>query len=430
MKRMLAFLLAVTAVLVLSVSCTTPSAPPSVSIPQLGDFTITESETPTDYVLISMTDGSGILIELYPDIAPITVQNFKNLVSRYFYDGTIFHRVISGFMIQGGDSDGDGIGGSDKTIKGEFAANGVNNPLSHKRGVISMARTSNSYNSASSQFFIVHQDSTYLDGQYAAFGRVIAGIETVDKIAAVSTNASNRPLVAQTMESIRFVTLGSLADSTESDSAQTTEPPVSSFDESLVLESEEPTNYVWITMEDGSDMLIELYPDIAPITVQNFKDLVSQRFYDGVTFHRIISGFMIQGGDPDGDGIGGSDTTIKGEFAANGVNNPLSHTRGVISMARTSNSYNSASSQFFIVHRDSTYLDGQYAAFGRVIAGIETVDKIAAVSTGYGDRPLTEQKMAAVRFATLVTEDESTEADSFEADSSEAVTTDAVSSNS
>lgn len=159
----------------------------------------------------------------------------------------------------------------------------------------------------------------------------------------------------------------------------------------------EITNFVTIEMESGDKITIELYPDIAPITVENFKQLVSEGFYDGIIFHRVISGFMIQGGDPKGIGIGGSDKTIKGEFRANGVNNPLSHKRGVISMARTQVP-DSASSQFFICHADATFLDGNYAAFGAVVQGIETVDKIAAVKTDFRDKPYEEQKMKSVYF--------------------------------
>ena len=137
------------------------------------------------------------------------------------------------------------------------------------------------------------------------------------------------------------------------------------------------SNIAVIDVKDYGTITVELYPDIAPITVANFKKLINEKFYDGLTFHRIISGFMIQGGDPLGNGTGGSDENIKGEFANNGVSNNLSHTRGVISMAR-SQDMNSASSQFFIVHQDSTYLDGQYAAFGKVTEGMEVVDAIAA----------------------------------------------------
>lgn len=162
--------------------------------------------------------------------------------------------------------------------------------------------------------------------------------------------------------------------------------------------TDKTTDFVKIEMQSGDSIIVELNPSVAPVTVENFKNLVSQGFYNGLIFHRVISGFMIQGGDPQGTGMGGSKQTIKGEFKMNGVNNPLSHERGVISMAR-SQFYNSASSQFFICHADAKFLDGQYAAFGRVVVGIETVDKIAAVATDYSDRPISEQRMKTVCFA-------------------------------
>ncbi len=144
---------------------------------------------------------------------------------------------------------------------------------------------------------------------------------------------------------------------------------------------------VTITMEDGGKMVLELYPDKAPNTVNNFLSLAAAGFYDGLTFHRIISGFMIQGGDPVGNGTGGPGYTIKGEFSMNGFkSNDLKHARGVVSMAR-SMSPNSAGSQFFIMHANASHLDGQYAAFGRVIEGMDVVDGIAATPTDYYDRP-------------------------------------------
>ena len=157
---------------------------------------------------------------------------------------------------------------------------------------------------------------------------------------------------------------------------------------------DEPT-MVLIEMENGKEIKIELYPDKAPLTVANFEKLVKAGFYNGLIFHRVIAGFMIQGGDPLGNGMGGSEENIKGEFAANGVQNDLKHTRGVISMARSSNP-NSASSQFFIMHADAPHLDGQYAAFGKVVEGIEVVDEIASVSTDWSDRPRVPQMMAKV----------------------------------
>lgn len=150
-----------------------------------------------------------------------------------------------------------------------------------------------------------------------------------------------------------------------------------------------------ITMENGKVMELELYEDIAPITVENFINLVNEHFYDGLIFHRVISGFMIQGGDPKGTGVGGSGKNIKGEFLSNGVVNNLKHERGVISMARASNP-DSASSQFFIMHEDAPHLDGNYAAFGKVIKGIEVVDEIASVQTDYNDKPLVEQKIKTI----------------------------------
>lgn len=160
---------------------------------------------------------------------------------------------------------------------------------------------------------------------------------------------------------------------------------VSDKEENTVADENKEENKVYskgkhhaeIVIKDYGTIALELDADVAPITVENFAQLVNEGFYNGLTFHRIISGFMIQGGDPQGTGMGGSDKEIKGEFAANGVKNNISHTRGVISMARAT-AYDSASSQFFIVHQDSKFLDGNYAGFGRVTSGIEIVDKICA----------------------------------------------------
>ena len=149
---------------------------------------------------------------------------------------------------------------------------------------------------------------------------------------------------------------------------------------------------VTITMTNGYVMKAELYPEIAPNTVNNFISLVQKGFYDGLIFHRVISGFMIQGGDPQGTGMGGPGYSIKGEFAMNGVRNDLKHTRGVLSMAR-SMMPNSAGSQFFIMHANAPHLDGQYAAFGKVVEGLDVVDKIASVRTGWQDKPVEEQKI-------------------------------------
>ena len=148
-------------------------------------------------------------------------------------------------------------------------------------------------------------------------------------------------------------------------------------------------------MENGGVITAELYPDIAPITVENFVNLIKKNFYDGLTFHRVVPNFMIQGGDPDGTGMGGPGYTIKGEFTSNGFENNLKHDRGVLSMARTSVP-DSAGSQFFIMVRNSPFLDGQYAAFGKVTSGMEVADEIVKTERNRSDKPLTEQKMKSV----------------------------------
>ncbi len=157
---------------------------------------------------------------------------------------------------------------------------------------------------------------------------------------------------------------------------------------------------VTITMKGGDVIKLELYPEIAPVSVNNFLSLVQKKFYDGLIFHRVIRGFMIQGGCPEGTGMGGPGYCIKGEFAQNGVENSLKHTAGVLSMARAM-APDSAGSQFFIMHQDAPYLDGSYAAFGRVIQGMDVVNKIAETSTDYSDRPLEEQVMETVTAETF-----------------------------
>lgn len=157
---------------------------------------------------------------------------------------------------------------------------------------------------------------------------------------------------------------------------------------------------VTFTMENGDIIKAELYPDVAPISVNNFISLINQNFYDGLIFHRVIKGFMIQGGDPEGTGMGGPDYSIRGEFAQNGYPNDLKHTEGVLSMARSMHP-DSAGSQFFIMHKTSPHLDGAYAAFGKVIEGMENVNKIAETPTDYSDRPLEDQRIKTVTVDTF-----------------------------
>ena len=164
----------------------------------------------------------------------------------------------------------------------------------------------------------------------------------------------------------------------------------------MTTEFSKDTNpIVTIEMEQGGVMKIELYPEVAPQSVQNFISLINKGFYNGLTFHRVIRGFMIQGGDPEGTGVGGPGYSIKGEFSSNGVANPIKHDRGVLSMART-NMPNSAGSQFFVMHKNSPHLDGSYAAFGKVIDGIEVIDQIASTECNHLDQPVIGQVMKTV----------------------------------
>ena len=196
----------------------------------------------------------------------------------------------------------------------------------------------------------------------------------------------------------------------ESAAAETTDKPIASESEPKAPETEGSQNteeestmqnpIATITMKDGGVMKLELYPDIAPNTVRNFIALANSGFYDGVTFHRIIAGFMIQGGDPEGTGMGGPGYSIKGEFASNGFKNDLKHKRGVISMARTMVP-DSAGSQFFIMHADAPHLDGEYAAFGMLLEGFDVLDKIASVKTGMYDMPLDPVVIDTIRVETF-----------------------------
>lgn len=358
---------------------------------------------PTDYVLFDVADYGKILIRLYPDVAPETVANFKMLVSQNFYDGLIFHRVIQNFMIQGGDPSGDGTGGSPDTIKGEFSNNGFENNLKHVRGVVSMARLGNDMDSASSQFFICHQNTASLNGDYAAFGFVVYGMNTVDKIAKVQTNSNDKPLQNVVITSARFVSVPSDAYKKPAISfAQIDRTEIQNIH--AVTDSAEATDYVKLTVQGYGDIIIRLYADVAPETVENFKKLVSEGFYDGLTFHRVIEEFMIQGGDPNGDGTGGSSDTITGEFSNNGFENNLKHVRGVVSMARLSGDMNSASSQFFICQRDVSSWNGNYAAFGFVVYGMSVVDQIADVTTDNSNKPLTDVVITSASFVNVPAE--------------------------
>lgn len=209
MKRIIAVILASLMLVFCLASCGAPKYE-DLNMSTINSLDgVTESEEETDYVMLKIKDHGTIVIRLFPKVAPETVKNFKKLVSEKFYDGLIFHRVIETFMIQGGDPEGTGYGGSPDKIFGEFDSNGFENNLPHIRGVISMARNGYDMNSASSQFFICHKSEkcANLNGDYASFGYVVYGIEVVDSVAAVETNFKDKPLTDVVIESIRFVTV-------------------------------------------------------------------------------------------------------------------------------------------------------------------------------------------------------------------------------
>ena len=308
---------------------------------------------------------NSFVITLREDKAPLTCENFEKLVDSGFYDGVTFHRVVANFMAQGGDPEGTGAGGSGENIKGEFSNNGVENDLKHVRGTVSMARSQDN-DSASSQFFICYRDCDFLDGNYAAFGEVSQGMEVVERFLNCDRTLNQNNELASPVKPITIT------------SAKMISADADGHDRALFT-----VDFTEREFKEGT-FTMTLHADKAPITCENFKNLVSEGFYDGLTFHRVVDDFMAQGGDPEGTGMGGSDKTIKGEFSDNGVDNDLKHVRGTVSMARSSDP-DSASSQFFICYTDCDYLDGQYAAFGEVTEGMDVVDGFTTVSRGYTD---------------------------------------------
>ena len=363
--------------------------------PVTGLELVTLSEEMTDYVLLDVRSYGKILIRLYPDVAPATVTNFKKLVSEKFYDGLIFHRVIENFMIQGGDPEGTGLGGSPDTIRGEFSSNGFENNLKHTRGVVSMART-NDPNSASSQFFICHQNYAYGNGNYAAFGYVVYGMDVVDQIAKVSVNTNDKPRTDVVIDSIRFAVVPDEALKQPAVSFESIDlRSIASLD--AVTQADEATDFVKLEIEGFGTIIIRLYADVAPETVANFKKLVSENFYNGLTFHRVVKDFMIQGGAPQSDSR--LPNAIPGEFSDNDFENNLKHLRGVVSMARSTN-YNSATSQFFICHADFPNGNGRYAAFGYVIYGMDVVDAIATTPVD-GETPRNDVVITSASFVSV-----------------------------
>ena len=233
---------------------------------------------------------------------------------------------------------------------------------------------------------------------------MLDGIELVDDITNVRTNEEDKPINKIIINSIRFVNAYEKVNSLNYEIYEKNERTLYKIEDKVYKEVDKETNLVKIEVKNYGIMIAELYPKTTPKTVKNFKKLVSEKFYDNLTFHRVIKDFMIQTGDPLGNGTGGSDENIKGEFSLNGVKNDLSHKRGILSMARqgsnpdTEETMNSATSQFFIVHADSDFLDGNYAAFGKLLYGYDVLDKVANIQTNEDDKPITPQRLLTIRF--------------------------------
>ena len=379
MRKTLILLLISMLVLTLLAGCSKPPQDPEV--PRLAG----EKLDPLNPVaIIEMEAGGVIEVELYRDVAPNTVRNFIHLANKGFYNGLDFGLLLPDLLIIGGLSP---EGEPRYRIPGEFSANGFTNDLSHTRGVITMYNGGHP-DSASSEFMIMVKDAPHLDGHYATFGNVILGMDVVDRIAAGPSDEEGRAL--EPREIIKLVTVDAVGQAYE-------EPEkVEEWDTTL------PNPVVTLEIEAGGVITIELYPAIALNTVRNFVDLVQNGYYDGLKFHRIIPGFMAQGGDPLGTGSGGPGHYIYGEFALNGIMNTLSHDRGVISMARGEHP-DSAGSQFFIMVAPNPGLDGAYAGFGKVIEGMEIVDRIVSGPSDQAQNGLALEPREQIKKATVDT---------------------------
>lgn len=319
-------------------------------------------------------EGYGIIVlQLFPSVAPNTVNNFIQYIEDDAYNGNVFHRVIEGFMVQGGD-----ISETACNIKGDFAANGITNPLKHSRGVLSMARVGGMNDSQTSQFFIMHDAATSLDNQYASFGGVISGIDVVDRIAAMQSAGTETPSETITINSITVDLKGKTYEDRVCASDYVAPVPVIDVpeDDTIVLadmsyydllSDTNPT--VSINVKDVGTMVFELFPSEAPNTVNNFISLINDNAYDGNEFYKTIADLLLQGGY-----IPNATCAIAGEMSDNGVENDVLLRRGVLGMSRDSQNMDSARTEFFILASDYENLDGAYAGFGGLVSGANVLD--------------------------------------------------------
>ena len=319
---------------------------------------------------ITLDDGSVVSIDLFELQAPEHVNNFVFLVRAGFYDELTFHEVLPGVRVRAGDPATDGSGGAGYVLPDEpVTADNESALAADSVGVVSMWRDESG--ASSSQFVIALSEGSLIEGA-TAFGQVTGGLEQLYAFNPRDPAAIPLPVTGPKIVSVRVTENGVVTEAAQPVSAQESTPPVPdlslSWDSPPDLALEDEVDYrATITMVGGGTIEIDLFEELAPQHVNNFVFLAREGYYDAVTFHRIIHGFMAQGGDPTGSGSGGPGYTIDAEF------NDTPHVRGVLSMARTADP-NSAGSQFFIVYDTAAHLDGQYTAFGEVISGMEVVD--------------------------------------------------------
>ena len=306
------------------------------------------------WLTIQVKDYGKIVVELFPDSAP---KNVESLARKGFYNGLTFHRLVPGFVIQGGDPKGDGTGGPDYTVPAEIR-------MPHVRGAFAMARTNNPAKANSScQFYICLQALQQLDGNYTVIGQTRKGMDVVDSIAKAPRDGNDKPLKPVVIEKIT-VDMG--------------EP---TWESATPHPTTRERHFMNIEFRDFGKVKIELFPNDAPKNVANVESLARKGFYDGLTIHRVVPGYVIQGGDPKGDGTGGPDYNVPAEIK-------LKHIRGAVAMARTENPEMASSScQFYICLAPLTMLDGKYTVIGQVLDGMDAVDRIAMVSRDDNDKP-------------------------------------------
>lgn len=319
------------------------------------------------YVDMVIKDYGTVSLTLDATVAPITVQNFLDLVNSGYYNGVKISRLLHGFVMQNAQ------GAGTDCIKGEFSQNGITNDLKHKKGILSMARNGISMNSASDQFFIMLDDYSGLDGSYAAFGWVSAGMSIIE---AIADDVSEDDYIDSNgfLDTKAYLTITEMrqtgSNGIEIPTVENTPPEPEPFSPYISVETEGHTLHTLeMSIKNYGKITMVLDETVAPITVQHFLSLVEKGHFDGLKMLRLQTDFVAQLGDGEGAG------TIKGEFSSNGVTNNLKHRKGILSMARTSDP-DSASDQFFIMLESNSGLNGNYAAFGWVTSGMNILEYI------------------------------------------------------